>query len=229
MKKLLAALTFCCFAIISCSNTPSENKNPVTVPTPTPYKSSHVTDTAGSPLSGVKVSMHLLFNGDVPSTPKISVTNSYTVDVRIHLFDMFDKQINSLSSSYTCDDNMPPHCTGSATPRWDHTDFNGDTVPPGLYYAYSASYWHEQNMYDSSGVKIWMYLEGFIDSSDANGAYQIPPVPVNQNINFTINGTLVRTFNGWLRLTFEKTNYITADDTCFFGDSTIPAIVLKHQ
>lgn len=224
IKKLIR--TAMLLAIFSCTK---EDKGPVAPENDqvSYYKSSTVTDSMGTTLSGVRVNMYLLYDNDIKQ-PKANYSfgYSYTLDYRVRIFDMFDNQIKMVSKTYYCEEYS--FCTGFP-PSWDLTDFNGDTVSKGLYYLNIITSVPAMNRYDSSGAKTWICSEGFIDSTDENGVYQIPPVPVNKNIGLLESSSVVNRFNGWLYLTFEKDGYVNANDTCFFGDSIITPVILHRQ
>jgi hypothetical protein len=143
-----------------------------------------VVDPAGSPVESVSVSMdyaYLYENQATPFALTKKTAQHATLDFLafIEIYNLFEDPVKSLNLTYTAWDSS----IFKRAPDWDHTDNNGDTVRPGLYF-YNG---------------ICLAPNNFLQDS--------------VTVLLDDQGGTKRYFKGWVVLTCSKSGYQPASDT----------------
>jgi hypothetical protein len=138
----------------------------------------------------------------------------------IKIYNLFEEPVKSLDLTYADWDSS----IFDGEPPWDHTDNNGDTVQPGLYF-YDGMCLDPYSQLHDSVTQKWFAVSGDIGTTDKEGRFNVPALPVFPVLLDDQGGT-ERYFKGWVVLTSAKSGYQTTVDTVNVYEP-LPPIVIR--
>jgi len=161
-------------------------------------------DMSGQAVTGASVTLDFVLLGEgqeSPFVPPKAFRQEAMYLIQVEIYDMFDVLIKTVDTSIVCDDYS--FCM-LAAPVWHGDDERGAKAPAGIYYTMQTLYDAVTGQPLNTPVRRWLLYPGLIDTTDAAGAFTIPPLPQAEIAVSGAGTSTARYYKGWISLTFVK-------------------------